>query len=177
MGLAAWPRGKAVSPVLEQNQLLGGAGWVIHVLFPASSKCLLTCSQDFANNNTVKVLDSLKTPATETWQSVGFFPFFLGVSGFTGVLQHWQHWASINASLNTSQPGGLNSLGWFLLYFHVHLLSPLNLEGCMKSCSLVQAFLSALEAGTTSQCPGFPPVSSLDMELLASWCFSRWDRS
>lgn len=43
----------------------------------------------------------------------------------------------------------------------------------MENCSLVQAFLSALEAGTTSQCSGFPPVSSLDMELLVSWCFSR----
>lgn len=57
-----------MSPVLEQNQLPFGGGWVIHAPFPASSKCLLTCSQDFANNNkgTVKVLDSLKTPDTET---------------------------------------------------------------------------------------------------------------
>lgn len=56
-----------MSSVLEQSQLLGGGGWVIHVPFPASSKCFLTCSQDFANNKgTVKVLDSLKTPATDT---------------------------------------------------------------------------------------------------------------
>lgn len=43
----------------------------------------------------------------------------------------------------------------------------------MEGCSLVQAFLSALEAGTTSQCPGLPPVSSLDMKLLVSWYSSR----
>lgn len=79
VGLTAWLRGKAVSPVLEQNELLPGRGWLFHVLFPASSKCLLTCSQDFANDKgTVKASDSLKTPSTETWQSVGFFPWHSG---------------------------------------------------------------------------------------------------
>lgn len=34
----------------------------------------------------------------------------------------------------------------------------------MESCYLVQAFLSALQ----NQCPGFPPVCSLDMELFWS---------
>lgn len=37
-------------------------------------KCLLTCSQDFANGKgTVKVLDSLKTPATETDSQLACF--------------------------------------------------------------------------------------------------------
>lgn len=67
-----------MSPVLEQNQLLRGRGWVVHVLFPASLKCLLTCSQDFANDkDIVKALGSLKTPSTETCQ-LPFFPWHSG---------------------------------------------------------------------------------------------------
>lgn len=47
----------------------------------------------------------------------------------------------------------------------------------MESCSLMQVFLLALEAGTTSQWPVFPPVSSLDVEQLVFQQMFQWDRS